>query len=75
MIKLFILALQIVRMIGRVLERRGLLNDAIKIVEADLGKLTAKMVSRAVAARSAVSDAPDSVRNDPRNRDNAKSQS
>lgn len=75
MIKLFILSLQIMRMIGRVLERRGLLDDAIKLVESDLDKITAKMVNRAVNARNNVSDDPASVRKDPHNRDTAKGKS
>lgn len=69
MIKLFVLLVQFALIIGRMLERRAELDHALAQVEVTLGKTVAEMVRRAIAARDAVSDDPDSVRNDPRNRD------
>lgn len=75
MIKLFILVVQVLRMIGRWLERRGLLKEAVRRAELDIDEQTDKMLNKAVSARGAVSDDPDSMRDDPRNLDNAKGQS
>ena len=72
-IKLFTLFVQLVLFIGRELERRGRLKEAMKDVEHQLGETVAEMVRRAVAARDAVSDDPDSLRDDPRNRDTTQS--
>ncbi len=68
MIKGFIMLVQLVLMVGRWLERRGQLKDAMKDVEIELEKLSTKLVKNAAAARDAVDDA--GVRDDKRNRDN-----
>ena len=75
MIKLFILVVQVARMIGRRLERQGLLEEAVRRAELDADEQADKMLIKAVSARNAVSDDADSMRDDPRNLDNAKGQS
>ena len=53
--------------IGRELKRRGQLEDALRQVENELGKVTSQMVDKAVAARTSVGD--DGMREDRRNLD------
>ena len=68
MIKGFIMLVQLVLMVGRWLERRGQLKDAMKDVEIELEKLSTKLVKNAAAARDAVDAA--GVPDDKQNRDN-----
>lgn len=69
MIRFLILVLQVARIIGRHLERQGRLDEALRQVEATLGKVTSEMAAKAIAARDSVSLDPDELRNDPRNLD------
>lgn len=69
MLSLIMSIVQLVLFAARWLEHRGKVNDARKAVELDVRRLAKKFQERADTARAAVDNNPDSVLNDPDNRD------
>ncbi len=61
---------QLLLFVFRYLENRGKVNDARRAVEADLLRLVERIQRRTDIARDDVDTSPDSVRDDPNNRDN-----
>jgi len=68
-IKLFVLAIQVVRWFQKYFERRGMLKEANDAALRKLGLGAGELIKAALSARAGVSHDPDSVRDDPNNRD------